>query len=312
MIEKVSFNNAFIKYLCTFIWFDQDRLTDLLTRYFIGATENGEPIFWHIDADHRITNGLVITMSGDTGEVYGRCRYFQDNRKTCLFGEHLLKDFPTQTVALVREEITAAVMSCFPTPYVWLATGKNELISTDLEPLKGRKIVVFPDKGEYRWWQDNMWKLSHLNYHISDVMEKMQCNDNSIDRVMLSKQTLRPTEEEAALIRLTGAIPHISLLVEKLGLEVVSVTKSESPKSKTRTTVEDTKQDASTKAKAGKAVENFRKEQINRWHGMNPDCYQCDFSHESINGTFCDRLRRYVEYRKGNCCVDIKTGGSED
>lgn len=103
MIEKVSFNNAFIKYLCTFIWFDQDRLTDLLTRYFIGATENGEPIFWHIDADHRITNGLVITMSGDTGEVYGRCWYFQDNRKTCLFGEHLLKDFPTQTVALVRK-----------------------------------------------------------------------------------------------------------------------------------------------------------------------------------------------------------------
>ena len=28
---------------------------------------------------------------------------------------------------------------------------------------------------------------------------------------------------------------------------------------------------------------------------------KCDFSHEGINGTYCNQLKRYVEYGKGDC-----------
>lgn len=124
--EITSFNSSFFKYLCGFVWFDQDRLEALMKRYPIGATEQGEPIFWHINSEHKITNGRILTMDSETGKVYDDSWYYQDKRPTCLFGDYLLDTFPTQTVALVTDEMTAAVMSCFPTPYVWLATGKRK------------------------------------------------------------------------------------------------------------------------------------------------------------------------------------------
>ena len=53
--EITSFNSSFFKYLCGFVWFDQDRLEALMKRYPIGATEQGEPIFWHINSEYKIT-----------------------------------------------------------------------------------------------------------------------------------------------------------------------------------------------------------------------------------------------------------------
>ena len=118
--EITSFGNAFFKYLSGFIWFDQDRMETLMKRYPIGATEQGEPIFWHVNSENKITNGHIITMDSETGKVYDDSLYYQDGQSTCLFGEHLLDTHPSQTVALVKDEMTAAIMSCFSTPYVWL------------------------------------------------------------------------------------------------------------------------------------------------------------------------------------------------
>ena len=49
-VEITSFNSSFFEYLCGFVWFDQERLETLMKRYPIGATEQGEPIFWHINS----------------------------------------------------------------------------------------------------------------------------------------------------------------------------------------------------------------------------------------------------------------------
>src|SRR5574344_477687 len=142
--EITSFSSSFFEYLCGFVWFDQDKLEALMKRYPIGATEEGESIFWHINAENKITNGHIITMDSETGKVYDDSWYYQDGRPTCMFGEHLLGAFPSQTVALVTDELTAAVMSCFPTPYVWLAIGKDNVTSAALLLLKGISVVVFP------------------------------------------------------------------------------------------------------------------------------------------------------------------------
>ena len=186
--EITSFNSSFFKYLCGFVWFDQERLETLMKRYPIGATEQateqGEPIFWHINSEHKITNGRIITMDRETGKVYDVSSYYQDGRPTCLFGEHLLDSFPTQTVALVKDEMTAAVMSCFPTPYVWLATGKNEATPTDLLPLVGKSVVVFPDKGDYSKWQETLQAVPNLQFYISDVMEKVQGDCHTIQKLL--------------------------------------------------------------------------------------------------------------------------------
>ena len=36
-------------------------------------------------------------------------------------------------------------------------------------------------------------------------------------------------------------------------------------------------------------------------HYRNPECHACGYSQECINGTYCGKLKRYVEYGKGDC-----------
>ena len=300
--EITSFDNAFFKYLCNFIWFNQDRLEAMMKRYPIGATNQGEPIFWHINTEHKITNGHIITMDSETGKVYDDSWYYQDERPTCLFGEHLLDAFPSQTVALVKDEMTAAIMSGFPTPYIWLATGKGKATPTNLLPLLGKSVVVFPDKGEYGKWQETLQSVPDLHFHISDVMEKSQSGCYTIAQLVLSQQALRPTEAEAALMRMEDANPNIALLVKALDLELVGISSTSNiTKDKTPRT-----RPASGKAKEDSAVQSILLAQEVRWHGRNLECHKCKLSHEGINGTYCGKLHRYVEYGKGDCGLEAE------
>lgn len=300
--KMTSFDNAFFKYLCGFIWLDQDRLEALMKQYPIGATEQGEPIFWYINSENKITNGRILTMDSETGRVYDDSWYYQDRRPTCLFGEHLLGAFPSQTVALVTDEQTAAVMSCFTTQYVWLATGKEQATSSDLLPLEGKSVVVFPNKGEYSKWQEMLQTVPNLQFHISDVMEKAQGDCHTIAQMVLSQQPLRPTEAEAALIRMEDANPNLALLVKALDLEVVGFlpisdnVKNGIPKTKP----------ASKEPKEHAVMQSILLAQEKRWHGRNPECHKCHLSHEGINGTYCGKLHRYVEYGKGDCGIEAE------
>ena len=298
--EITSFNSSFFEYLCGFIWFDQDKLEALMKRYPIGATEQGESIFWHINAENKITNGHIITMDGKTGKIFDDGWYYQNGRPMCLFGEYLLNAFPIQTVALVMDEMTAAVMSCFPTPYIWLAVGKDHVTPTDLLSLKGRSVVVFPDKGEYDKWEECLRKNPNLNVHVSDVMEKSQCDCHNIAQMVLSQQPLRPTEEEAALMRMEDANPNIALLVDSLDLDVVDVSSIDGDAMKPMPKSEE-KSEPPPQIEDDEAMKLFLMAQEKRWHGRNPECHKCSRSHEGINGTYCDELHQYVEYGKGNC-----------
>ena len=297
--KMTSFDNAFFKYLSGFIWFDQDRLEALMKRYLIGVTEQGEPIFWHINAENKITNGHILTMDSETSKVYDDSWYYQDKRPTCLFGEHLLGTFPNQTLALVSDEMTAAIMSSFPTPFVWLATGKVKATPTNLLPLVGNSVVVFPDKGEYSKWQEMLQAVPNLQFHVSDVIEKAQGDCHTIAQMVLSQQPLRPTEAEATLMRMEEANPNIVLLVKTLGLEVVGISPT-SDKTKDETQKSET---VSENSKEDSVVQSILLAQEQRWHGRNPECHRCHLSHEGINGTFCGKLHRYVEHGKGDCGI---------
>ena len=299
-VEVTSFNSTFFEYLCDFIWFDQDKLEALMERYPIGATEQTEPIFWHINAEHKITNGHIITMESDTGKVYDDSWYYQDGRPTCLFGEYLLNSFPSQTAALVKDEMTAAVMSCFPTPYIWLAIGKNHVTPSDLLPLEGRSVVVFPNKGEYDKWEECLRQIPHLQFHVSDVMEKSQGDYHNIAQMVLSQQPLCPTKEEVALMRMEEANPNIERLIDALNLKVVSVSPVDEDAMKSMSKSE-VKSEPPPQPEDDEAMKSFLLAQEERWHGRNLECHKCTLSHEGINGTYCDELHQYVEYGKGDC-----------
>ena len=300
--EIRSYKSSFFEYLCGFIWFNQDRLEALMKQYPIGATEQGEPIFWHINSENKITNGRILTMDSETGKVYDDSWYYLDGRPTCMFGENLLGTFPSQTVALVADEMTAAIMSSFPTPYVWLAIVKEKATPSDLLPFEGKFVVVFPNKGEYSKWQEMLQTVPNLQFHISDVVEKAQGDCHTIAQMALSQQPLRPTEAEAALMRMEGASPNLTLLVKALDLELMGFSPiSDNVKDKTPKM-----EPASKEPKKDAVMQSILLAQEERWHGRNPECHKCHLSQEGINGTYCGKLHRYVEYGKGDCGLEAE------
>ena len=175
-------------------------------------------------------------------------------------------------------------------------------MATDLLSLKGKSVVIFPDKGEYEHWREVASTVSGVQFHVSDVMEKSQGNFHNISQIILSRQPLRPTEEEAALMRLEEANPNIRKLIEALGLEVVSMSFDDGEKTSDEIK-SGTISKAPTQVSPHDASGDVGMEQKKRWNGRNPECHMCPFSHEGINGTYCDKLNRYVEYGTGKCGI---------
>ena len=135
---------------------------------------------------------------------------------------------------------------------------------------------------------------------MSSINGKGACNFHNIAQMVLSQQPLRPTEEEAALMRIEEANPNIERIVDALNLEVVSVSfideDAMKPLSKSEVKLEPPPQ-----PEDNEAMKSFLLAQEERWHGRNLECHKCTLSHEGINGTYCDELHQYVEYGKGDC-----------
>ena len=116
----------------------------------------------------------------------------QDKKVSCLFGEHLLKKFPTNPIALVEAPKTAIYGSLyFGSPessenLIWLAVYNKSSFSIDkMEVLKGRNVFVFPDLSKdgntYKEWEakakDFEKQLTGTRFVFSDLLEKL-ANDN--------------------------------------------------------------------------------------------------------------------------------------
>lgn len=94
-----------------------------------------------------------------------------DTLQQCFFGEHILKERPDDEVAVVESEKTALCFSEIMPQAVWIACGGSQLLKNDRihEVLRGRKVLLVPDNGQYYNWQRTAEKYG---YGISDVMEK--------------------------------------------------------------------------------------------------------------------------------------------
>lgn len=88
----------------------------------------------------------------------------QDGKVTCLFGEHLLSKYPSNSIALVEAPKTAIYATLYfglpttPQDLVWLAVYNKSSFSFDkLKVLEGRFVCVFPDLskdgGTFKEWE---------------------------------------------------------------------------------------------------------------------------------------------------------------
>ena len=88
----------------------------------------------------------------------------QDKKVSCLFGEHLLNEFPSNRIALVEAPKTAIYGTLYfglpetSDQYLWLAVYNKSSFSLDkVKPLQGRFVDLFPDLskdgGTFREWE---------------------------------------------------------------------------------------------------------------------------------------------------------------
>lgn len=110
----------------------------------------------------------------------------QDKKVSCLFGEHLLNEFPSNRIALVEAPKTAVYGTLYfglpktPDQYLWLAVYNKSSFSLDkVRPLQGRFVDVFPDLskdgGTFREWESKAKEferqLPGTQFNMYDFLE---------------------------------------------------------------------------------------------------------------------------------------------
>jgi hypothetical protein len=113
--------------------------------------------------------------------------YKQNERfVSCLFGEHLLKKYECNPVALVEAPKTAIYCTLYfgfpknPNNFIWLAVyNLSSLNSRKCKVLRGRKVTLFPDLScdgsSFDLWQRKSRELSieipGTQFNMSDLLE---------------------------------------------------------------------------------------------------------------------------------------------
>lgn len=192
--DSASYNSTFVRFLYSL--FNSSTIKRLGELYAIGATNDGDVIFWQIDVEGRVRSGKIMSYYPEEHPKFGhrvknekqgvswvhsilmkRGELPPDWELTqCLFGEHLLNLSMNRnkTVALVESEKSALIgAACFPN-YVWLATGgKSQFSPEKMKVLKGRTVILFPDADGYKTWKEKAQELTFCKgVIVSDVLEK--------------------------------------------------------------------------------------------------------------------------------------------
>ena len=164
--RSLSLDSQFCQAVVNSGYLTFEQLLNATCRYRLGASKNGGVIFWQIDHEGRIHDGKIMYYNPDCHRNKRHdpiwVSYFLAKRegKTqgqyttshCLFGLHQIDNVKMKqckngrNVAIVEAEKTAVIMSELYPHYIWLAAGGlGELQINKFRPLRGRKVVLFPD-----------------------------------------------------------------------------------------------------------------------------------------------------------------------
>lgn len=102
---------------------------------------------------HRVKDGVPVRW---LHKVKTFAKYVHGEAvNQCLFGEHLLNEYPDKAVAIVESEKTAVLMSAIEPDRLWLACGGSQNLKNveKLKPLEGRIVTLVPDHGQWIAWR---------------------------------------------------------------------------------------------------------------------------------------------------------------
>ena len=170
---------------------------ELLARFHVGTSAHwpGACVYWLIDECGQVRGGQVVLLdeTGHTVKSPRRCTTWahtalahrlreagqappawlsayekQPAKSPCLFGLPQLETAPAgQPVAIVESAKTAILCTPYLPAFVWLATGGQSYLTPErLAPVKGRRVVLFPDAGSLGDWQARASKLRALGFQV--------------------------------------------------------------------------------------------------------------------------------------------------
>ena len=170
---------------CLLRWFPREVVEGVTNRYVLGCWTDRMfvrgTMFPIIDREGRCHNIKVqeYETNADSpqhghrkgGTVWlgktlaGMGEVVLDNR--VLFGEHLLR--ARGVVALVESPKNAVVGACWRPDLTWVAVGNKGMLTRQmLEPLRGRDVLVFPDRDALPDWRDKLSSLQDMaNFVLS-------------------------------------------------------------------------------------------------------------------------------------------------
>ena len=195
-----------------------EKTCEAVNTYCLGVTKNRDVIFYQLDKEGRCRTGKIMKYDRKTGHrikdeqvggkitwVHAVLRQSADpllrlpdgwELTQCLFGEHLLKQYPFKPVALVESEKTAVICSAFWQEYIWLATGGKSQLNDRLQVLRGRKVVAFPDVDGYLEWKEKLSRVRGLDIVVSDVLEKEASFEDRANHVDIADLLIRQHRKE--------------------------------------------------------------------------------------------------------------------
>ena len=203
-VVQRSVSHRHDSHLITFLrtMFDPVIIEGLIDDYRIGVTRHRDTIFFQIDVKGRCRTGKIMKYDPETGHrikdenVPGRITWVHSLMKKlgqlpeswelsqCLFGEHLLAEYPDKPVALVESEKTAVICAGLMPKFIWLATGGKSQINDRLLVLKGRKVVAYPDVDGFQEWTEKLAKYEDFHISVSPILQQEATPedlDNHID-----------------------------------------------------------------------------------------------------------------------------------
>lgn len=213
--ESASTNSDFIYFLCGL--FDKDVLEsptieNLIQQYAIGATKDGNVIFWQIDAHGKVRTGKVMRYNKETGhrtKEAGAVQWIHTTMKKkgllpaeweltqCLFGEHLIAMHPDRLICLTESEKSAIIAAGVYPQYNWLATGgKSNMSMEKLAMLRGKQVIMFPDIDAYDYWKEKAEEMrkAGINVVVSDLLEKSASDTDRANKIDLADLLIQQLE----------------------------------------------------------------------------------------------------------------------
>ena len=237
--QALSPDSAFCKALVANDILTEPQMLRAVLRYRLGCSRSGGVIFWQINQQEETCDGKIMYYRPDchrdknhnpnwvSAILTKRYGWEKGTTRHCFFGLHQLSKSPFGytdavkiideryeplgavggDVALVEAEKTAVIMSEIYPQYIWLAAGGLGEVQVDkFRPLRGRKLVLFPDtdpKGiAFKRWSDAatlvqqqlFWENSPPIY-VSDILERKSSEDQKQRKIDIADyylETIKP------------------------------------------------------------------------------------------------------------------------